>query len=656
MDLKKLLQPIKVGSLEVKNRFVVPAMGTNFATPDGYVTDQLIAYHTARAKGGYGLIITEVVAVQANGKAIIFEPGIWDDSFIPGWKKLTDSVHAAGGKIFCQLHHCGRQTLPVFIGGETPVAPSAVPCPADDSICRELTSDECWELVHAYSDAAVRAKEAGFDGVEVHGGHGYMIAQFMSPHSNKRTDEWGGDLYGRLKLPREIFKEIRQKCGRDFPMIFRYSYDQKVSGGTTLEEATVIARVAEDCGVDALNITVCTYASIEYMCATPMMPSGWNEFPTAAIKNSVKIPVMAVGRFNNLLVAADCLEAGRADLICFGRTSIADPELPNKLAEDRLDEQIPCIGCTQSCVSALTNPARGFKASCLINPVTGHEFEYDLTPVAPDKVKNVLVVGGGPGGLIAAMTAAQRGHKVTLCEASGKFGGKFRLASIPPCKHEIAAGLKYYIHMCEKRGVDMRLNCEVNEQFIRDMAPDAIILATGSLVAKPPIPGIDNEKFLTVADILDGKVLPGRNVLIAGGGLTGCETADYLCEHNRVVSVMEMAPAIAADAEATPRRFLMQRLNKWSHALDFYGPALSVYTGAKIKQFYDDGVSYEIGGEVKEMHGFDSIILSLGVKSYNPLEEIAKSLCSEVYVVGDAEAAGNANHATDTGLVAALKL
>lgn len=416
------------------------------------------------------------------------------------------------------------------------------------------------------------------------------------------------------------------------------------------------ARVAEDCGVDALNITVCTYASVEYMCATPMMPSGWNEFPTAVIKNSVNIPVMAVGRFNNLLVAADCLESGRADLICFGRTSLADPELPNKLAEDRLDEQIPCIGCTQSCVSALTNPARGFKASCLINPVTGHEFEYDLTPVAPEKAKKVLVVGGGPGGLIAAMTAAQRGHKVTLCEASGKFGGKFRLASIPPCKHEIAAGLKYYIHMCEKRGVDMRLNCEVDEQFIRDLAPDAIILATGSLVAKPPIPGIDNEKFLTVADILDGKVLPGRNVLIAGGGLTGCETADFLCEHNRVVSVMEMAPVIAADAEATPRRFLMQRLNKWSHALDFYGPALSVYTGAKIKQFYEDGVAYEMGGEVKELHGFDSIILSLGVKSYNPLEEVAKSLCGEVYVVGDAEAAGNANHATDTGLAAALKL
>ncbi|HIS66549.1 MAG TPA: FAD-dependent oxidoreductase [Candidatus Scatomorpha merdipullorum] len=656
MNPKVLLEPIKIGSLEVKNRFVVPAMGTNFATPDGFVTDQLIAYHTARAKGGYGLIITEVVAVQANGKAIIFEPGIWDDKFIPGWKKLTDSVHAAGGRIFCQLHHCGRQTLPVFIGGETPVAPSAVPCPADNSLCRELSGEECWELVEAYGDAAVRAKEAGFDGVEVHGGHGYMIAQFMSPHSNKRTDEWGGDLYGRLKLPREIFKNIRAKCGEDYPMIFRFSYDQKVNGGTTIEEATVIAKTAEDCGVDAVNITICTYASIEYMSATPMMPSGFNQHPTAIIKNSVSIPVMAVGRFNNVLVAADAVESGRADMICFGRTSLADPELPNKLAEDRLDEQIPCIGCTQSCISALTNPNRGFKISCLINPVTGHEFEYDMSRVPEDKAKRVLVVGGGPGGLYAAMTAAQKGHKVTLCEASGKFGGKFRLASIPPCKHEIAAGLKYYIHMCEKLGVDMRLNCAVDGQFIKDMAPDAVILATGSSVAMPPIPGIRNEKFLTVADVLGGAALPGAKVLVAGGGMTACELADFLCEHNRIVSVVEMAPMIAADAETAPRRFLMQRLNRWSHALDFYGPCLSVFTSAKITEFFDDGVAVEMNGEVRELRGYDSVILSLGVTPYNPLEEAARAACGEVYVVGDAVQTGSANNATESALAAVLSL
>ena len=238
----------------------------------------------------------------------------------------------------------------------------------------------------------------------------------------------------------------------------------------------------------------------------------------------------------------------------------------------------------------------------------------DMEKVVANKDHVVRQLTGGVGALL-------RSNGVTVVKGEAALSGE----------HEIACGGKTY-------------------------TADSIILCGGSVATRIPIPGIDNEKFLTVADILDGRVLPGRNVLNAGGGLTGCETADFLCEHNRIVSVMEMAPVIAADAEATPRRFLMQRLNKWSHALDFYGPALSVYTGAKIKQFYDDGVAYEMGGEVKELHGFDSIILSLGVKSYNPLEEVAKSLCGEVYVVGDAESAGNANHATDTGLAAALKL
>lgn len=657
VKVDKLLEPIMIGNVEIKNRFVVPPMGTNFADPMGYVTDKMIAYYTARAAGGYGLIYTEVIAVQPDGKAIIFEPGIWDDSFVEGLKRLTDSVHAAGGKIFCQLHHSGRQTIPAFIGGVTPKSASAIACPADDALTREMTNEECWQLVRDYGECALRAKNAGFDGIEVHGGHGYMIAQFMSAHSNKRLDEFGGDLEGRMKMPYECIKACREAVGPGYPISFRFSYDQKVNGGTTIEEATVIARVAEAAGADVLNVTVCTYASIEYMSAAAKMPYGWNQHPTSIIKNTVKIPVITVGRFNNVLVAEDCLEAGRADLIAFGRTSIADPELPKKVMEGRLDEQIPCISCTQSCISALTNPNRGFQISCLINPVTGHEGEYDLTPVAPEAAKNVLVVGGGPGGLIAAMTAAKRGHKVTLCEAGDHFGGKFRLASIPPCKTDVAAGLKYYIRMCKKLGVDMRLNCEVNEEFLKDFGADAIILATGSSIAKPPIKGIDNPNFLTIPEVLGGTKLPGAGrVLVIGGGLTGCETADFLCEHNRVVTLVEMAPVIAADAESTPRRFLMQRLNAWKNALDFFGPALDVQTSAKVVEFFDDGVAIEQYGQVRELRGYSSVILSMGVKPYNPLEAAAKAVCGEVYVVGDAESTGNANHATETGLAAALAL
>lgn len=656
MKYEMLLSPIKVGSLELKNRFVVPAMGTNYSNYDGTVSQQAVDYYTARAKGGYGLIITEVTAVKPNGKAIIREPGIWDDSQIESHKKLTDSIHSAGGRIFCQLHHAGRQTIPAFIGGETPVGASAVPCPADDALVRELTSEEVWEMVEAYGDAAVRAKKAGYDGIEVHGAHGYQIAQFMSPHANKRVDEWGGTLEGRLKFPREIFKNIRAKVGDDYPMSFRISHDEKVNGGRTIEESTVIARMAEECGVDMLNITIMTYASTEYMSATAHMPSGFNQHPAAIIKNSVNIPVAVVGRFNNALVAEDCLLAGRADLIVFGRTSIADPEFPNKVRDGRLDEQIPCISCLQACVSALQKPEKDFKIGCLVNPVTGHEGEYDLSPVAEDKRKKVLVVGGGPGGLTAAMYAAKRGHKVTLCEAGDHFGGKFRLAAVPPCKHEIAGALRYYIHMCKKYGVDMKLNCEVTEEYLKANKFDAVILATGSKGARPPIKGIDNPKFHSVYDILEGKYTPGLMVLMAGGGMAAAETADFLCEHNKIVTMVEMNPIIAADAEIVPKRFLFKRLNGWAHAQDFWGSQLNVLTNAKIVEFFDDGAAVEIGGEVKELHGFTDVILSLGATAYNPLEEAARANCGEVYVIGDAIKAGNADRATEAGLLTALKL
>ena len=656
MKYEMLLSPLKVGSIELKNRFVVPAMGTNYPNYDGTLSQQSIDYYTARAKGGYGLIITEVTAVKPNGKAILREPGIWDDFQIPSHKAMTDSVHAAGGKIFCQLHHCGRQTFPLFIGNEMPVAPSAVPCPSDDAITHEMTSEECWEMVEAFGDAAVRAKKAGYDGVEVHGGHGYLIAQFMSPHANKRIDEWGGTLDGRLKFPREVFKNIREKCGRDYPISFRFSHDEMVNGGRTIEESTVIARMAEECEVDMLNVTIMTYASTEYMSATPHMATGFNQHPTSIIKKSVNIPVATVGRINNALIAEDILLGGRADLIVTGRASIADPEFPNKVRDGKLDDQIPCIGCTQGCVSRLGKPERDFKIGCLVNPVTGHEGEYDLSPVADENKKKVLVVGGGPAGLVAAMTAALKGHKVTLCEATDHFGGKFRLAAVPPTQHEIAGALKYYISQCKKHGVEMLLNCEVTEEYLAANKFDAVILATGSKIAMPDIPGINNPNFLTIHDILSGKATTGPLVLMAGGGMAACETADFLCEHNKIVTMVEMNPMLAMDADMGPRRFLMQRLNGWTHSLNNVGPALNVVTNAKIVEFFDDGVAFEIGGVRQEIHGHTTVVLSLGAVAYNPLEETAKKYCDKVTVVGDAITAGNADVAVEGGFLAALNL
>lgn len=644
MEFTTLLSPIKIGNLEIKNRFVVPPMGTNYASIDGTVTQQMIDYYTARAKGGFGLIIVEVTAVDPIGKAIICEPGLWEDAQIPGMKALVDSVHAAGAKIFVQLHHCGRQTAPPYIYDKQPVAPSAVACPLMDCIPRELETEEVWHLIDEFGDAALRAKKAGFDGVEVHGAHGYIIAQFMSPHANKRTDEFGGNFQGRMKFPLEIFKNIRKKCGDDYPMSFRYGYDEKVNGGRTLEDSTVIARLAEEAGVNVLHVSIMTYASLPYMSAPPAMPSGFNQHPTSVIKHSVNIPVISVGRYNNMFLIEDVLRAGRVDMVALGRESICDPEIPNKVAEGRLDEISYCIGCVQSCLGYLFDASKN-KISCLVNPVTGHEGEYDLSPVA--NPKKVLVVGGGPGGLIAAWTAAKKGHSVILCEKDNRLGGQFRFAAVPPCKHELAGGIKYYITMCKKYGVDVRMNTAVDTDYIKSVVPDAIILATGSSTLYPNIPGVKNEKFVTCCDILGGKVQPGHKVLVAGGGMSGVETADFLGEHNRDVTVMEMRPDVALDEQATVRYFLMQRLEE--HKTKFV-------TGAKITEFFDDGVAYEQDGKACELRGFKTIVLAMGGVPYNPLEAVAKKLVKEVYIVGDADKTGPANLATESGLAAALAL
>jgi 2,4-dienoyl-CoA reductase-like NADH-dependent reductase (Old Yellow Enzyme family)/thioredoxin reductase len=646
MKFSMLLSPITINGLEIKNRFVVPPMGTNYANIDGTVSQQLIDYYVARAKGGFGLIIVEVTAVDPLGKAIICEGGLWEDSQIEGWAKLVKAVHEAGAKIFVQLHHCGRQTAPPYIGDKQPVAPSPVACPLMDCIPHELTVDETWKIIHQFGDAALRAKKAGFDGVEIHGAHGYLIAQFMSPHANKRTDEFGGDFMGRMKFPLEIFKDVRAKCGRDFPMDFRYSYDEKVNGGRTLEESTVIARLAEDAGVDALNISIMTYGSLEWMSAPAAVPAGFNQYPTEYIKRSVHIPVFTVGRYNNIYVAEDVLKSGRADMVCFGRESIADPEIPNKVREGRINEICPCIACLQSCLGYLFDASKN-KVSCLVNPVTGHEGEYDLSEVKKEERKTVLIVGAGPAGLEAAWVAAKRGHKVTVYEKEKDPGGQYRIAAIPPTKHEVLMMLKYYMTMGKKYGVEYKFNTEVTEELIEKEKPDVVILATGGVALYPDIPGIHNESFATVRDILDGLVVPGRSVLVVGGGMSGAETADFLGEHNRAVTILDMLPAIAQDAESGVRVFLMKRLEEHR---------TQMIVNAKVKQFYPDGVSYEQDGTEKELRGFDTIVLSLGVKAYNPLEEKLRGKVKELYVIGDAEHAGKANQATEAGLAVALKI
>lgn len=644
MKFKAMFQPIRIGQMEVKNRFVVPPMGTNYADSDGKVTDTLVNYYGARAKGGFGLIIQEVAAIDPRGRAVPNQIGIWDDDFIPGLKRITDEVHKYNGKIIIQLHHAGRQTLPPSIGGKDPVAPSSVPCPFCDVLPHELTLEEIYDLIEKFGDAAVRAQKAGYDGVEIHGAHGYLIAQFVSPHANKRIDEFGGDFQGRLKFPLEIIKNIRKKVGGNFPIVYRMSAEEYVSGGMNIETAAAISRELEEAGVDAMNISVGTYGSMPWVFVPSDVPPGFNQELSARIKDSVNIPVIVVGRMVTPYVANDVIEAGKADMICFGRASLADPELPNKVAAGDIDEILPCIGCCQSCYGYLLDPEIG-KISCLVNPITGKEY-LNLDKPAEVK-KNVFVVGGGPAGLYAALIAAKRGHNVTLYEKEKVLGGQFRIAGIPPTKHDILGMLKAYITLGKKYGVEYKTGVEVTEELILKEKPDAVILATGGVPMYPDIPGLDENKVVNVCDILDCKIQPGKNVLILGGGLSGAETASYLSEHGRNVTIIEMLPEIAIDEELPPRYFLLERLKK---------NGVKCITNAKITKCLDDGVVYEIEGKEKTIRGFDTIVCALGVKSYNPLEGVLKDKVKELYVIGDAQKVDKANKAIEEALKVAANL
>lgn len=643
MDYRILFSPVRIGNMEVPNRFVVPPMGTNLANPDGTVSQELIDYWEARAKGGWGLIIVEVTAVDPVGKAIPRQPGLWDDKFIPGFKKLIDTVHHYGTKIAVQLHHAGRQTSSQFTGHQ-PVAPSPIPCLVSKEMPRELSTSEVYELIEKFGDAAVRAREAGFDAVEIHGAHGYLIAQFMSRHSNKRVDEFGGSFHNRMKFPVEVIRNIRRKIGGSYPVIFRISADEIVTDGRTLDESRAAARIIEDAGVDALHVSVGVYGSMQYIVAPADVPPGFLLSDVEEIKRAVSIPVIGVGRINDPELARDAILSGKADLLSWGRQSLADPDTPNKIAAGLVEEISPCIACNEGCIGYILNPNK-LKITCLVNPFCGREGKMKIEPA--DRKKKVVIVGGGPGGLEAAWIAAARGHNVILYEKDCVPGGQFRVGAIAPGKQDIAKAINFYLHMGKKYGVEFKFGVEANAGQIIAEKPDAVIIATGAVPNVPDFPGVDNPRVVTSTEILLGLKDPGTRVLIVGGGLVGCETADLLGEHGHEVTIVEMLPEIGRDIQEAVRYFLFERLEEYQ---------VTVYTNTKVKEFLTDGVKAEKDGKEITLTGFDTIIIAIGAKSVNNLEQELEGKVPELYTIGDAAEPRKAIDAIEEGAGIAIKL
>lgn len=619
----RVLERMKIGNVELNNRFIMPAMGSSHGEADGKAGDELIEYYAARARGGFGLIITEFVCVDPIGKALPGQLMIHSDDFIEGFERLTDRIHKEGGKIFMQLQHSGRQTVSYFTGMQ-PVAPSPIPCPVNKELPRELTVEEIYETIEKFGDAALRAKQAGFDGVEVHGAHGYLVAQFLSSYSNKRADEFGGDITGRIKFAVELIKNIKEKCGKDFPLIFRISGDERVEGGRKIDETVIITKELEKAGADAIHVSTGVYASMPYMVAPANVPNGFNLDAAEAVKKAVTIPIIAVGRINDPVMAEEVIEKGIADFVSLGRASIADPEFPNKVRENKIDEISPCVGCLTRCNGAAGIDPDDHGVSCMLNPFTGHECTMKITKTG--NVKNIFIIGGGLGGLEAAWVSAARGHKVTLIEKSNQLGGQVVPGSVPPWKHELARGIKYYKKMCEKYGVDIQLGVEADAEKTIASNPDEVILATGAAPITPKIPN-EGIPVVQAVDVLRGQVMLGHKVLIVGGGMVGLETAEYLLTQGRQATVVEMLDKAGEGLNPSIQYFIFRALKEGG---------VDILTNSKVEKFTKDGaVCLSPSGEVK-LAGYDMVILAIGSKAYNPLENDLRGKVKSIHLIGDA--------------------
>lgn len=617
---KHLFTPVKIGNLEIKNRLVVPAMATQYCTADGKATERFIAYHEAKAKGGWGLIITENYSIDPYGGAFVKVPGLWTDDQMESHRHLVDRVHKQGAKICCQIYHAGRAAHPKVAHGHT-VAPSAIRDATRLDLPRELTMGEIHEIVERFGVAALRAKQIGFDMVELHGAHGYLITQFLSSFSNKRADKYGGPLYNRCRFLLEVIENVRAKVGDEFPVQLRISAVEGVDGGLDLGETRAIAQLVEAAGVDSIHVSQGNHASSERMIPPYAIPRAAFVDNAAAVKEVVSVPVIGVGRINDPLIAEAVLASGKMDLVAMGRASLADPEMPNKVREGRLEDIRYCIGCLQGCVGRSSRDG----IRCLANPELGHEYEDPRRPA--EAKKTVLVAGGGIAGCEASILAAQKGHTVSLWEAGPFLGGQWNAAAMPPGKAEFQTILFRQRTQLEKLGVEIRLNSPVTEESLKREKPDVLLVATGSTAVKPPIPGIDSAQVVLANDVLLSKVKVGKNVVIIGGGLVGAETADFAAQQSSKVSIIELLPQIAKDGEAVSNLFLFANLRK-------YG--VNVFTEARCKEIGGNYVTFEMGGETKTLEGVDQVIAAAGVRTNNTLAALGGRLGIRTISIGDA--------------------
>lgn len=644
MSYDCLFQPIRIGKLEIKNRFVMPAMDSGTTTEDHRFSEQSAAYFAARAAGGFGLIIPEYMAVSPYGIGNSREAALWDDAYIEGLQVLTDEVHKNGARIFAQLHHSGMMCVEKNTGVQ-PAGPSAIAATNYLERVREYSNQEVYELIEAYAQGALRAKKSGFDGVEVHAAHHYLLAQFLSSFTNKRVDEFGGSYTNRFRIVACIIRRIKEICGEDYPQILRISVEEFLEGGNHPEDAFIYCRMAQQAGIHAIHLSTGTGMGGNIV-APYYYPPGFNVESSERLKKMVDLPVITVGRINDPAIAEQIVASGRADLVALGRQSICDPEFPNKAREGRTDEIFQCTGCMQRCYYTKGCEDSDVGISCMMNPFSGKENRWKLIPA--QKKKKIVVIGAGPGGLEAAWILAKRGHQVEVYERSSTAGGTFRLAMVPPFKQDFGKMIFTFETLLKKYGGNLHYNTEITKDSLKELEADELILATGCQPLVPPIPGLDESRVKPANHVLGGKeIISGKKVLMIGGGLAGCETAEFLNLYHNEVTIIDRMPELAKDCVGRVRSVLLERLEK---------SGTRMMTGVTVTELLPDGVRAEHAGRELILDGYDELVMALGARSYNPLEEDAKKYFARVHVIGDAARARDAKYAIYEGARLALEL
>lgn len=634
--LDSLFSPITINNRQLRNRCIVPAMVMNLCEEDGSCTERFAAYHEAKAKGGFAMIITEDFAItNVAGKGHQYIGGLWKDEHIPGFKEYTDRLHKWGALSIVQLHHPGRQIG--VIDADTPWAPSAIPCPfSPDMMPHEMTQAEIKLVVKQFGQAAARAKAAGFDGCELHGAHGYLIEEFMSPYSNKRTDEYGGDLCNRMRFALEIIHEVREQTGPDFIIGYKLSSDEWVSGGLTIEDTKAYVPFLEEAGVDYFGVSVGVYRSGDQIIPSMYTEHGWIANNAKEVKSVASVPVYAIGRINDTRVANAIIKSGKADMVAMGRQSIADPETPNKAKAGCFTDIRTCVGCLHGCDANVNLEKSG---TCELNPIIGHESEAEYQTVMTESPKKVLVIGAGPAGLEAAIGAAKCGHSVTVYDKDRWAGGKYRLASVPPCKGELGAFIVWQMHELKKLNVPVILNTEVTKELVDSVKPDVVIAATGTNPVVPKmIPGYDKDIVVLGTDVLSGKANTGHNVVVIGGGHAGAETANHIASYMKNVTIVELQEDIAMDEVDTPRNALLADLKK---------NKVRVCASTSVQEIKDHSVV--VSGKYNEEIECDTVVISIGHKPNTVLADELKAAGYDARVIGDAVSVGLVGPAVRAG-------